>query len=439
MTSAVGIVGVDLQYSRATIGLREGMGRQMNARLVGDGTRRLVPSAIGPGGTWGSTAVEAFFERADDMAAAADQVLGWRVDPWSVPFLRGLRERLVAYLGEVSPDRRHGYHVCMCTGQAGVAGWDGRAEQDTDDGPPSTARSAARRCAAAGLTDVTFVRPTDALLCRWIAEWVRHPSASGVVGATPISKISVLVVACGESWTAVAGYAVVPGEERQLISRLPGTARRIERGCGEWSVGLAREVMARCREGTRPNSALAVLDATLELGALLGTQQDDETIEWSGPLADAMFAPLRVRRRDQAAREEVRLTTDSVAELVVKALPDAGPARPVIVVGGIGAVWPYITDALQQLSKDSVRLWRSSEPEHDLAIGATWWPELRGLFPRGDESRSAALSSATTDATHVPGAAGITTPGTGRLGPGDQADSARPRRLEDIPPWERDL
>lgn len=436
MTGAVGMVGVDLQYSRATIGLREGMGQQRSANLVGDGTRRLVPSATGSGGTWGSSAVEAFFERVGDMAAAADQVLGWRVDPWSAEFLRGLRERLVAYLGEVPPDLRHGYHVCICAGQADAVGWEGRAGADTDDGPPSTARSAAQRCAAAGLTDVTFVRPTDALLCRWIAEWVRHPSASGVAEPAP-SKVTVLVVACGESWTAVAGYALMLGETRPLISRLPGTAGRVERGSGEWSAGLARQVMARCREGTRPSAALAVLDATLELGALLGTRQDGETIEWSGPLADAMSTPLRIRRREQAALAEVRLTTGSVTELVAKTLPEAGPPPPVIVVGGIGAVWPYVTDALQP-NRDRATLWRSSEPEYDLAVGATWWPELRRFFSRSGESRPPALASAAADATHVPGAVGITSARTGELASRAEADSA-PRRLEDTPPWERDL
>jgi hypothetical protein len=436
MTNAAGIVGVDLQYSRATIGLREGMGQQMSASLVGDGTRRLVPSAIGPDGTWGSSAVEAFFKRAGTVAAAADHVLGWRVDPWSVEFLRGLRERLVAYLGGVTPDRRHGHDVCICTGQADAIGWEDQAGADADDGSPSTARSALLRCAAAGLNDVTFVRPTDALLCRWIAEWARHPSASGVAEPIP-AKVTVLVVACGESWTAVAGYALMPGETRQLISRLPGTARRVERGCGEWSAGLARQVMARCREGTRPDAALAVLDATLELGALLGAQKDGETTEWSGPLADAMLMPLILRRREQAALEEVRLTTDSVAELVAKTLPEAGPARPVIVVGGIGAVWPYVTDALQP-NRDRAVLWRSSEPEHDLAIGATWWPELRRFFSRGGEPRPPALTSAAAGTTHVPGAAGITSPRTSGLAPRAQADSA-PRRPEDTPPWERDL
>lgn len=433
MTGTVGIVGVDPQYSRTAIALREGMGQWMHASLVGDGRRRLVPNASGPEGMWGSTAVEAFLERAGDMAAAADQLFHWRVDPWSPSFLRGLHERLVSYLGEVSPTRRYGYDVCVCTDRASMSAWNDRGAEYADDGPPATARSAAQRYAAAGLTDVTFVQPTDALLCRWVASWIADPAASGVLGPSPLTKTTVMAVACGESWTTVAGYTMLLSEERQLISRLPGTTGRIEHGCGEWISELAREIIARCRQGTRASSALAVLDAILEFGAFLRTQRSDDTFEWSGPLSDVMVTPLRIHRRDRAAQDHIRFTTEGVAELVVKALPEAGPARPVIVVGGIGAVWPYITDALQ-LGRDKAMLWRSSEPEHDFAVGATWWPELRGLFARGGELPSAAPSSAgEADAPNVASAAARVT-----HRPLDEADSAPPLRLEDIPPWERD-
>jgi hypothetical protein len=437
--TTVGAVGVDPQHSRTAIALREGMGKQMHPSQVGDGRRRLVPNALGPEGMWGSVAVERFLEQAGDITAATDQLLGWRIDPWSPSFLGGLHDRLVAYLGQASPTLRHGYQVFVCTDKADTTGWSDRGAKDTEDGPPVTARSAARRYAAAGLTDVTFVRPTDALLCRWVADWVADPAASGVLGPAPLTKATVMVVACGESWTAVTGYTILLGEERQLISYLPGTAGRLERGCGEWTFELAREIMARCREGTPASSTLALLDAILEFGAFLGTQRHDDTIEWSGPLSDVMVTPLRVRRRDRAAQEQVRRTTDGVAELVGKALPEAGPARPVIVIGGIGAVWPYLTDALQELGRDRVTLWRSSEPEHDLAVGATWWPELRGLFARSGELRPAARSAAEADAPRVPGAvAELTAPSIGHSEPRDNADSAPSRRLEDLPPWERD-
>jgi hypothetical protein len=435
VTGPVGIVGIDMGHSRTSIALREGLGRQARASLVGDGRRRLVPNATRPDGTWGSAAADAFFDQVGDIAAAADQVLGWRTDPWSPPFLHGLHERLAAYLGGVSPIRRHGYEVCICTGQAEVAGWAGRNAGDPGDGPPATARSAAQRCAAAGLTDITFVRPTDALLCRWIADWMADPETYGMLGPLPLTGAKVLVVACGETCTVAAAYAITLDEVRQPISPLPGTAGRIERGSGEWTHGLAREVMNRCREGTRASSALAVLDATLEFGGFLGTQSPDESIEWSGALTDAMFAPLRIRRRDRAAQEQVRLTTDGVAELVAKALPESGPAQP-IVVGGIGAVWPYITDALQKL-ENSAALWRSSEPEHDLAVGATWWPQLRGLVADTGGLGPPVLA-ATAEAADAPGSVGVTVSGA-PSSPRGETDSASPRRPEDIPPWDRDI
>jgi hypothetical protein len=439
VNTTAGAVGVDPQHSRTAIALREGMGRQIHASLVGDGRRRLVPNALGPEGAWGSVAVEGFLERAGDIATAADQLLGWRIDPWSPLFLRGLHDRLVAYLGQVSPTLRYGYQVFVCADRADTVGWNDRSEEGSEDGPPVTARSAARRYAAAGLTDVAFVQPTDALLCRWLASWIADPAASGMLGPEPRSKTTVVAVACGESWTAVTGYTVLLSEERQLISCLPGTAGRIERGCGEWTVELAREIMARCREGTGASSALALLDAILEFGAFLGTQRHDDAIEWGGPLSDVMVAPVRIRRRDRAAQEQVRLTADGVAKLVSRALPEAGPARPVIVAGGIGAVWPYITDALRQLGRDTATLWRSSEPEYDLAVGATWWPELRGIFAGNAQLGPAARSSAETGALHAPGAvAGLTAPSAGHPQPHDKAESVPSRTLEDIPPWERD-
>ncbi|MFD4722312.1 hypothetical protein ACFWOY_23280 [Streptomyces sp. NPDC058423] len=356
-----GVIGLDLQHSRSMVVLREGEGVRTVLAPVGDGIRYAVPNACDDQGRWGSAAAEASLVSCGDpgSAPAAADLLCWRRSPWSEQFLRGLHGRLSGYLGQVAPTPRNGYQVVVSALTSSTA----------SDGAPPPA-DLRKRCAAAGLTDVATVDPTDALLCRWLTE----PDPGGTPWeASP----AVVAVVCGETWTSAAAYRIEGG--RVICART--YAETVATGTGTWCTELALQVLARCRPGVPTTAVLALLDGVGEFATGLRATDADRALEWSGPLADRMYAPLRLTRRELLARQEVRAASGTIAALVSRAVTalavdgrEAG--RPLILVGGCGASWPFLGDALSPLG--TVR--QSSAPSRDLAAGAAWWPLLRTRF-----------------------------------------------------------
>jgi hypothetical protein len=325
-----GAAGLDLQYSRTMIVLREGV----QLLPVGDGHRRLVPNAQ-LGGLWGSAAAEAILSGG---RALPEWLSRWRTDPWSEPFLAGLHSRLTGFLGQVRPVHANGYVVYLSSG-------------------PDTPDNAAELCAAAGLADTVLVAPGQALVCRWLAEQVPGDW-----------KGTVTAVACGENWTTATPYEVDRVGARTTVNQAGHSASRAVGG-EAWCSEVAADVLERCQEGVPATALLALVDGVLELASTL---RSAETAEWAGPLTDQLFAPLTFTRRELAARPGVEQVTATVRELV-QATSD-GP--DLLVVGGTCAAWPFIPEALRDLGP----LWQSREPEQDLAVGAAWWPVLQPCF-----------------------------------------------------------
>ncbi|WP_182906764.1 hypothetical protein [Microbispora sp. H13382] len=390
----IGVIGVDAQRSRTCVVLGE-TGRAdgiVETRLtsVGDGCRHLVPNACAPG-MWGSVAAEA-------------QPDGWPVDPWSDGFLRGLRDRLWSYLGRVPPDLEQGYQVSVVLPPAG-----------RDSAPPGGAVSAdavRARFAAAGMPGATIVDPAEALVCRWLAE----PSALPYAG-------HVVAVACGETWTAVAVYRVTRGEDAggggPRISRLSTVPVHAAHGSGAWCAELVRRVTERCA-GERV-SPLVMADGVLEFGARLRGRDAIRPLEWTGPHAARLYTPLRLSRAELSSWESVRLITDELSGMVHAAgLPPRQTA--LVLLGGVGAVWPWYADALRQFGQ----IWQSNEPERDLAAGAVHFPELRTQLAEAPTFRPASPRSLVE---HEPGETGAQ---------GDEAGAAAPAvDASELPPWLR--
>ncbi len=351
-----GVIGLDPQRSRTALALRATggtAGGPTRLSKVGDGRRLLVPNATGDAGAWGSAALDAWVSTLSPGQPAAIEVAErWLADPWSPEFLRGARDRLVEYLGRVTPTHRNGYHVCVVAADGAEA---------------------AHRCAAGGLDSVNAVRPADALLCRWLAE------------AAPLDPVRGLVVAvaCGETSTSVEAYQV-SGEDRPKVSSVRGSAGQVESAAADWVAQLAGMVLERCREAPPAAAVPAVLDGVLEFGAFLRSRPPDASVEWTGPLCDRLFAPLRLRRADLAEHPATRESADAVAGLVSAAgeLASGSGDRdgPLVLVGGFGAIGPFMADALRPHG----RVRQSPEPEWDLAVGAAWWPALRHLFTGPD-------------------------------------------------------
>ncbi|MFF4038004.1 hypothetical protein [Streptomyces sp. NPDC001816] len=367
-----GVLGIDLQYARTVVALREGRPGAARLSLLGDGRRTLIPNACADD-AWGSAAAEQLL---GDGPATAERLLAWRSDPWSQRFLRGVHRRTARYLGLVGATPALGCSTVVCTG-------------------PRTPADAEHRCQESGLGRPSRIGAADALVCRWLAEG----------GAVPPDRATVLAVVCGERWTVLAPYQVAYADGQPLLDRRAVDAVHAE-GAGAWTDLVAQEVLARCDEGSPARDLLALLDAALECAGLLDAEA---VVPWYGPLADRMFTPLALHRDELAGRPEVAGTVSQVQALAEASAPDA----ELVLVGGVGGVWPFLRDALARLAP----VWRSSAPAADLAVGAAYWPEFHGRLP----TAAPGIAPASDDASPAPA------PSDGPAAPG----------REDIPPWER--
>lgn len=350
------VVGVDPQRTRTAVVLREGDGRAGGAGgalpMVGDGYRRLIPNASLPPQRWATIAAEALLDAVGEVPVAELAALArsWCCDPLDPGFLTGLRARLFGYLGRLDPVARNGYRL------AAVA-------------VPGRENLLRERFTEAGLADLVTVDPADALLARWLVDPAR-PAVNG----------SVIAVSCGETWARVAAYTVDADDPRTL-RRLAGSSSIVD-GELDLTGTVLSAVLARCRQGVRSAEVLPIFDGALELANQLRTLGPADEVDWSGPLADRMFEPLRLSRAALAASTGVGHAVGAIADRVRTAVAMSGTAGPAaLLVGGIGAVWPAVADGLTSLGP----VWRSPEPESDLAIGAAWWPSLRYGVQRDPE------------------------------------------------------
>lgn len=157
------------------------------------------------------------------------------------------------------------------------------------------------------------------------------------------------------------------------------------------------------------------------------------------PLSERMFTPLRVTRDYLGGQPAIARVAAEVREGAERALARGGAGRPVaILVGGPGAVWPFIPDAVASFGP----VWQSGEPEADLAAGAAWWVNLRpafgpspafqltdpvdrGILPAREELPAYAERPTLLD---IPD---LVSPDADEIPPWE-------RDVEEIPPWERD-
>ncbi|MEU5531734.1 hypothetical protein [Streptomyces sp. NPDC020362] len=367
-----GVLGIDLQYARSVVALREGRPGAARLSLLGDGRRTLIPNARADD-AWGSAAAEQLL---GDGPATAERLLAWRSDPWSEGFLRGMHRRTARYLGLAGTTPALGCHTVVCTG-------------------PGTPADAEQRCEESGLGRPSRIGAADALVCRWLAE----------SDAVPSERATVLAVVCGERWTVLAPYQVANADGQPLLDRRAADAVHAA-GAGAWTDLVAQEVLARCDPGTPAHELLALLDAALECAGLLDAEA---VVPWYGPLADRMFTPLALHRDELAGRPEVAGTVSEVQALAEGAAPQA----QLVLLGGVGGVWPYLRDALARLAP----VWRSPAPAADLAAGAAYWPEFRGRLPTAAPNTAPAPG----DPSHA------STP----------SDGPAARGPDDLPPWER--
>lgn len=386
-----GYIGIDIQHNRSVVALLETAGIA-RAMPVGDGRRALVPNSS-TAGRWGSAAAEHILDTLPDPTDELRErpLMPWLSDPWSIDFLHGLSDRLAAYLGRISATYRHGYEVLISWPPTGAG-----------SGSPDAA-TLRERCSSAGLTEITTVHPTDALLCRWLAD--------------PMSPIEIaceaIVVAAGQGWTLVTVYHVERSVDRVQIDLGTGEANAtLPVGSQALVDRLARTVLER---GERAPSRflLPVMDGVVEYLGMLSDQHGDRELTWQGPLSDRFFAPLGFSVSQIARWPETTRLTRPIAD-IVRSMQGVG--RHVILLGGIGSVGPFLSGALGELGS----VWHSTEPELAIAAGATWWPRLHSSF----------VGTPRTLVSSV-----LPNPEPGVIGePGTRPTETEP----EIPPWKRD-
>ncbi len=265
----------------------------------------------------------------------------WRQDAWNPEFLAGLHRRLLGFLGQAQPEGFHSHQVCVCADPASTGDW----------------ATAAELLGQAGMPGTEPVRPTDALLCRWLSETPEPPSGP------------VLAVACGETATILGIYSV--RIEEAPVLRADGETR-IDVGPGPWVIEIAADALRQCRPGFPARALLGLLDGVDEFAAMLRASTGDNWVEWAGPLSQYMFEPLRASRAELAARTTVADFTRPVTSAVHTVLNGVA-GRVTLLVGGPGAAWPFVADALAGLGN----VWQSGDPTLDLAYGACWWQRYR--------------------------------------------------------------
>lgn len=388
-----GAIGLDVQPSHSVV--VEWDGTTPGAfRPIGDGVRRAVPHALGAKGAWASAAVPPSVLPAEVGSLA--ELMPWRVDPWSVPFLRGLADRLGRYIGLPAATHRHGYHLW-------VVG---------DD-------SAERRAAldAAGLADVTFVDPADAALAEWLSGGARG------VPADHAFQGHVVAVACGEESTVVDAFRV-DGRTRPRIVRVPAARRHIPSGIGPVTLRVVTELLRRRVRHDRPVNVPALLGAVAEYGQIVAATADGarggvpQPVEWDGPLAELLPTPFALRQADIDDFPETRALVRQLRAALADANVLAGDDEDaVVVLGGPGAGWGSLRAAADGARAVTV----SADPEQSLAAGACSWSLARRL------TRDVWSEPAEPDPV---AAAGVPTP---RVAAASDLPQQRPDRR--LPPW----
>jgi len=343
----IGAIGIDVQASRTALALVEASAYSVSCAPVGDGQRWLIPHAY-TAVAWGSRAAESVLAESAGPGRAdlADLLFCWQRSPWDDRFLSGIRVRLGEYTG-YTPLNPHTYQLALCAG------------------PSSADASILERCESVGLSGPQLVSPADALVARWMSQ-----TPAGFEGSAVI-----LAVACGEATTTMRCYVADRSGPSPVMRG--GASESFGIGSSSWTAALAAEVLSRCRPGVPAAALLALLDGVAEFGAGLRASGAGE-IQWTGPLSEYLFTPMRVTAAELAERDDVADFTRTIRTEAKRLLSAhaAGRSAVAVLVGGPGAVWPFAGTALSGLGP----VWQSREPELDLAAGACWWTQFRRAF-----------------------------------------------------------
>lgn len=386
-------IGIDYQQTVSIAGLREGIGNSARTRLIGDGQRKMIPHFADVGGRWASEAAM----HLDQVTQQQSPLPGPWLDAQETPlFLNSLYRRTFEYLGSMRPIPRNGFRVVFS------------APCDTGSAEAAQLRAIVE---AAQWEHVELIRPTDALVCRWLAATPDRLPEGPVVS----------LVVCDTCIVATAYLVQTAEGHRSQVSAQTRMARLDSIGHRHWSDAILADVRQRLPTSPTPSEELSLGDGVLDLTAALGNVGPAESVPWTGPLQDALFSIPSWTRGECEVRvaNSANQIRSLLGELANKLPEDS--SQLTILLGGAGALWPFVTDAASSVG----RAWRSACPEEDIALGAAWWPVYGSHFRATDQHVSA--SEVLDVADNVAPSDSTTSP----------AQSEETGRDDDIPPWER--
>ncbi len=348
-------IGIDFGRTASTVCISEGDWRKKTGwRNVGDGKRLLIPNAVDGEGRWASAAVEA--NSSTLRAGFIEPEHGAWLDESTVEkYLSGLAKRIVSYLGRVEPVRRQGFEVVIAPHSLDFL---------------SAEKAILRVCRPnfiPAFEDAFCIPPVRALLSRWAME---RPSDGS-------KQVNAIVVHVGDTQSAVARYEVVFDEGFARVAGSGILKALPECGSFGWEQAMVKEIAQRSRSGTSAPILTEIFDAVRQVAALMRQDKPHASIRLPHQLAERMYHPMEFRRSEMvASMMEVNALTQPLAVLVEQSLQEMKAETPTeIIVGGVGAFWPFAFDSLSSLFMlRDMRFWQSTDPREDVARGAAIWP-----------------------------------------------------------------
>jgi len=398
--------GIDYQRTLSIICLREGSNKEARFRLVSDGMRNLIPNVVHKdeqNELWGSKALNSKDSRWLTGVNTWEDG-SWVAQPESSSFWGYIYRRLYTFLGRVEPVAQNGYQLVV-----GV-----QAENY-----PQVVSAVERICSAAGFKSIMLISAPAAILCRWVAEYRISENRD---------KLIVVVVAVGDVSTTVSAYELFPNQNQVFppfhVTNASSPIHISTTGLAYWNAKLLNLVGTKLKDSITPKYNLAMRDAALEFGRYLGKVDSWQLLDWTGPLSQKMYTPLDLTRRQCDGWTEVSRLTLRLPQAIEQALSaiTTNKQPDLILVGGVGAVYPFAKDAAAEVGQ----IWHSANPEEDVARGAAWWHEV-GLPWTNllKEKETASFKSQKPAEIVVP-----------KTEDKDTLNSQRKPKL--IPPWKRD-
>lgn len=345
-------IGIDFQKYASVICLRESNQMKDVIRSIGDGISVLIPNISTDDKQWGNAAIENYLSltkadlKFDNIFDNRDRFLS---------FWENLYKRIYDYLGYLEPIRSNGYHLTV--------GTDNFDSLQNGENFNSIIQEV-------GFNDFEVIPSTVCLLCRWIKEYKYDFS----------DKKNISVIVIGELSTSICSIQISGSQQNTM--RLDASSRILKlsnTGLVPWLTKIFEKLDGLNDGEVSDIQIMKSYDAALRFGSELKRSMEGQTIRWTGRNNNFSKANSPVFTKNECETwSEVASLYIQLPDLVKRSLNEitANKDPDVILVGGIGAVFPFGLETVGHLGKS----WSSRDEINDIAKGASWFVELPESF-----------------------------------------------------------